>query len=601
MDDFSVVHESTISTGWRVGSCSAVMTTPSRIVETGDGGISWSKWSVAAILGVPVAVGVGYWCWKHFGTEIGPEKKSASSGGLTRSTADVSAQRTAEADASEFVAGLKEEQNPLKKALAHKDAGNKLFKAGKYQEAIECYNMAIEVCPTDKKQDLATFYQNRAAAYEQMKMYDKVKEDCTKALELNPKYVKALQRRAKACELTKDLLQSLEDITAACILEGFQNQTTLLTADRVLKELGRKHAKEAMAKRVPIMPSKHFIKTYFSSFVEDPFTKSLKNGKESDSAEADLRGLARARQAFIQQNYEDIIPACTEEITSTDSSHKDEATVLRATFYLLLGDHDNALKDFATVIDSDKADVKLRVNALIKRASLHMQLEEPLKSIEDFALAAKLDSENSDIYHHRGQVHLLMEKMDEAIADFNKSVAINPNFPISYVQKCYSDYRHAFNTRNIEMMQEVMRAFQSAIERFPKCSECYTLYAQVLSDQQEYEKADQHFKKATEVDPENATIYVHRGLLHLQWNGDLVKAVDLITHALKLDSKCEFAHETLGTIEVQSGRINRFLENFSLAVIIAHTELEALLDDSLQARASACINVKDSRQIRKRL
>lgn len=51
--------------------------------------------------------------------------------------------------------------------------------------------------------------------------------------------MKALQRRAKACELTKDLQQSLEDVTAACILEGFQNQTTLLTADRVLKELGR--------------------------------------------------------------------------------------------------------------------------------------------------------------------------------------------------------------------------------------------------------------------------------------------------------------------------------------------------------------------------
>ncbi|XP_063222903.1 mitochondrial import receptor subunit TOM70 [Bacillus rossius redtenbacheri] len=568
------------------------MTTASRIVEAGDGGISWSKWSVAAILGVPVAAGVGYWCWRHFGTEIGLGKKSPSSDGRTRSALDVP-RKIGEADASEFTAGMTEEQNPLKKALAHKDAGNKLFKAGKYAEAIECYNMAIEVCPTDKKQDLATFYQNRAAAYEQMKVYERVKEDCSKALELNPKYVKALQRRAKACELTQDLLQSLEDVTAACMLEGFQNQTTLLTADRVLKELGRKHAKEAMAKRVPIMPSKHFIKTYFSSFVEDPFTKSLKNGKESDSAEADLRGLARARQAFIQQNFEDIIPACTEEISSVDSSNKDEARILRATFYLLLGDHDNALEDFAIVVNSDEADVKLRVNALIKRASLHMQLEEPSKSIEDFHLAVKLDSENSDIYHHRGQVHLLMEKMDEAIADFNKSVAINPNFPISYVQKCYSDYRHAFNTRNMEMMQEVMRAFQSAIERFPGCSECYTLYAQVLSDQQEYEKADQHFKKAIEVDPENATIYVHRGLLHLQWNGDLSKAVELITHALKLDSKCEFAHETLGTIEVQRGNLRRAIELFDKAIPLAKTEMEMSHLFSLRDAAVAQAKVAD--------
>lgn len=65
-----------------------------------------------------------------------------------------------------------------------------------------------------------------------------MRDDCTHALELNPKYVKALQRRAKACELTHDLQQSLEDVTAACILECFQNQSNLLTADRVLKELG---------------------------------------------------------------------------------------------------------------------------------------------------------------------------------------------------------------------------------------------------------------------------------------------------------------------------------------------------------------------------
>jgi hypothetical protein len=36
--------------------------------------------------------------------------------------------------------------------------------------------------------------------------------------------------------------------------------------------------------------------------------------------------------------------------------------------------------------------------------------------------------------------------------------------------------------------------------------------SQVLSDQQEYDKADNYFKKASEVEPENATVYVHRGM-----------------------------------------------------------------------------------------
>ena len=36
------------------------------------------------------------------------------------------------------------------------------------------------------------------------------------------------------------------DVTAVCILEGFQNQSTLQMADRVLKALGKEKAKEEL-------------------------------------------------------------------------------------------------------------------------------------------------------------------------------------------------------------------------------------------------------------------------------------------------------------------------------------------------------------------
>jgi import receptor subunit TOM70 len=41
------------------------------------------------------------------------------------------------------------------------------------------------------------------------------------------------------------------------------------------------------------------------------------------------------------------------------------------------------------------------------------------------------------------------------------------------------------------------------------------------------------------------------GLLQLQRNGDVSKAIDMINQALKMDDKCEFGYEALGTIEVQ--------------------------------------------------
>lgn len=51
----------------------------------------------------------------------------------------------------------------------------------------------------------------------------------------------------------------------------------------------------------------------------------------------------------------------------------------------------------------------------------------------------------------------------------------------------------------------------------------------------------------------SAGLYVHRGLLKLQWKGDINAALLLLEKAIEVDDKCEFAYETLGTVEVQRG------------------------------------------------
>jgi tetratricopeptide (TPR) repeat protein len=59
-------------------------------------------------------------------------------------------------------------QTPFDAAQASKTKGNKYFKGGKYDSAITCYTEAISLCPTEHSAEIATFYQNRAAAYEQL-------------------------------------------------------------------------------------------------------------------------------------------------------------------------------------------------------------------------------------------------------------------------------------------------------------------------------------------------------------------------------------------------------------------------------------------------
>lgn len=111
-----------------------------------------------------------------------------------------------------------------------------------------------------------------------------------------------------------------------------------------------------------------------------------------------------------KKDYDNVIAACTEEINmpETESLYKNEALILRGTFHQLSGNYPAALADLDIIINNEKIDRKLRVNAIIKRACIHIQLEDTTKCFEDFEKAIKIDPNNADIYHHRGQVGTLV-------------------------------------------------------------------------------------------------------------------------------------------------------------------------------------------------
>ncbi|XP_039386753.1 mitochondrial import receptor subunit TOM70 isoform X5 [Mauremys reevesii] len=473
-------------------------------------------------------------------------------------------------------------QSPLDRAQAAKNKGNKYFKAGKYEQAIQCYTEAISLCPPEKNIDLSTFYQNRAAAHEQLQKWKEVAQDCTKAVELNPKYVKALFRRAKAYEKLDNKKECLEDVTAVCILEGFQNQQSMLLADKVLKLLGKEKAKEKYKNREPLMPSPQFIKSYFSSFTDDIISQPLLKGEKSDedkdkegeaSEVKEKSGYLKAKQYMEEENYDKIISESTKEI-DVKGKYMAEALLLRATFYLLIGNANAARPDLDQVISMEDANVKLRANALIKRGSMYMQQQQPMLSTQDFNMAADIDPQNADVYHHRGQLKILLDQVEEAVEDFDECIRLRPDSALAQAQKCFALYRQAYTGNNPLQVQAAMKGFEDVIKIFPRCAEGYALYAQALTDQQQFGKADEMYDKCIDLEPDNATTYVHKGLLQLQWKQDLDKGLELISKAIEIDNKCDFAYETMGTIEVQRGNLDKAIEMFNKAINLAKSEME---------------------------
>lgn len=112
-----------------------------------------------------------------------------------------------------------------------KAAGNKAYGSKDYNRAIDLYGQAL-LCKQDP-----VFYSNRAACWNAMSNWDRVIEDTTAAINLDNEYVKALNRRANAYEQVDRNSEALLDYTASCIIDGFRNEGSAQSVERLLKKV----------------------------------------------------------------------------------------------------------------------------------------------------------------------------------------------------------------------------------------------------------------------------------------------------------------------------------------------------------------------------
>lgn len=85
--------------------------------------------------------------------------------------------------------------------LANKDranqlkaTGNEQFKSELYAESVDSYTEGLKLCPMTCAEERSILFGNRAAAHIQLTNKKMAIDDCTRSLELNPKYVKVLVR-----------------------------------------------------------------------------------------------------------------------------------------------------------------------------------------------------------------------------------------------------------------------------------------------------------------------------------------------------------------------------------------------------------------------
>lgn len=108
-----------------------------------------------------------------------------------------------------------------------KEKGNQAFKDKQWQKAINFYTEAIKLYGSSP-----TYYSNRAAAYLELGSFVQAEADCTKAINLDKKNVKAYLRRGTAREMLGYYKEATEDFRYALVLEP-TNKRAAVSVERL--------------------------------------------------------------------------------------------------------------------------------------------------------------------------------------------------------------------------------------------------------------------------------------------------------------------------------------------------------------------------------
>ncbi|XP_052235097.1 dnaJ homolog subfamily C member 7-like isoform X3 [Dreissena polymorpha] len=134
----------------------------------------------------------------------------------------------------------RETYRKAKQLIAKKEEGNKVFRAGNFEEAYKIYTEALEIDPNNKFTN-SKLYCNRATVCTKIGKNEQSVEDCTKAIELDDTYLKAYMRRAKSYMDMEQYEEAVRDYEKILQLDKTrENKRLLQEAKLELKKSKRK-------------------------------------------------------------------------------------------------------------------------------------------------------------------------------------------------------------------------------------------------------------------------------------------------------------------------------------------------------------------------
>ncbi|XP_035257457.1 RNA polymerase II-associated protein 3 [Anguilla anguilla] len=261
------------------------------------------------------------------------------------------------------------------RALSEKEKGNRFFKEGKYDDAVECYTRGMDADPYNPV--LPT---NRATCFFRLKKYAVAESDCNLAIILDRNYAKAYARRGAARFALCNLESALDDYEMVLKLdpENLEAKNEVRKIKEALSQQGAKTDRKEIAEK------------------KLPEAVDNQEGKVRDNQEGKVREQQVRQQAVVQKDL--------------------------GNAYFKEGKYEAAAESYTRGMEADATNALLPAN----RAMAYLKLQRYAEAEEDCSRAIALDATYAKAFARRGSARAALGKPREAREDFEQVLKLEP-------------------------------------------------------------------------------------------------------------------------------------------------------------------------------
>ncbi|AXY73554.1 tetratricopeptide repeat protein [Paraflavitalea soli] len=197
------------------------------------------------------------------------------------------------------------------------------------------------------------------------------------------------------------------------------------------------------------------------------------------------------------------------------------------------------------------------------RALAAMVLEKPDDALADYSKAIELNPRNVRAIAKRGLIYNNRKQLDLALADFNKAIELNPRFVVSLYYRgniylnqqkrelAIADYTKVVETdptyadawfnravayKQLSKFDQALADYAKYLQLYPKDYDAYNNRGHVYYVQEKYDDAIVEYSKAIELAPKVSISYVFRGNCYGR-KDQVEAAIREHTRAIEIDPK----------------------------------------------------------------